>query len=361
VVAGCLAVLGLAGIVIGAGPAFKSTTTVGAASGDLYFTTYKPGTVDKVSYSLNRGALSLSPVTVVTQLPGADGIVFASDGRLLVGAGNGTVFAVDPSSGEATSVKAGTGAFMLALSPDGKTLYTGGLPGPLSAIVLAPLGPGHLTVLSGDDARISGLAFGPDGRALYTSSDPGGRGDIGIVNLRTGLTRRLFQNVPGAHGVVYDPYTDTYILSGGSTVQQLSAVDPSQVVSQTTLPITSIDQGAVDGHGHALMASNGGSLIYIDYSATKRVGDLADHVSIKHLATHLDDVAPLIGPGARPTPTLAHLWTDGGVGALVLAGLAGAGYAVTVRRRRRPTLARRLPRWDVRRQQAARQTDDDSV
>ena len=340
-----LVVVGVVGLVLGSGPKFRSTVAVGTSSADLYFTTFSPETVRKVTYQVSNGRLSFVNSKVIARLPGADGAVFSPGGGLLVGGGNGSVYSVDTGSGTVSSVAAGTRAFMLSPTPQGRQVYTAGLPGPLAVLATDPLRPGQTVALSGDDSALTGLAFAPRGTVIYTSSDPSGTGDIGTINLATGVTHRLFQNVAGAHGALYDPYTDSFITMGGSTILQLSASDPSKVVSETTLSITRVDQGAVDGHGRLFAASNGGDLALIDYSATKRVGSLADRISTSFLAANLDDVAPLIGAGAAPTPTLAQWWQAGGVLGFVLAGLVALTWGVmaAVRWQRQ-----RRPRWDRR-------------
>jgi WD40 repeat protein len=343
---GLLVVLGAVGLVVGSGPKYRSTTSIGSAGSELYFTTYSPETVRKVTYKVTKGHLAFTGRILIARLTGADGAVFSPGGSLLVGGGNGSVYSVNLATGRVSGVNANAPAFMLSPGPDGHHLYTAGLPGPLAVLDTDPLTAGRPIALSGDDSEVTGLAFAPGGTAIYTSSNPSGIGDIGTIDLATGQTHRLFQNVPGAHGALYDPYTSDFITMGGSTILQLSASDPSQVVSETTLPIGRIDQGAIDGHGRIFAASNGGDLVLIDYSTTHRVGSLADQVSSSFLASNLDDVAPLIGAGAAPTPTLARWWTDGGTTALVLAGLMvlGAAFSFLIRRQRA-----RLPRWDRRR------------
>ena len=344
-VVGGLVLVGVVGLILGRGPRYRSTTTVGSASAELYFTTFSPESVRKVAYQVNRGQLTFGQRTVIARLPGADGAVFSPGGGLLVGGGNGSVYSVDTGSGRVTSVAAGTKGFMLSPTPAGRQVYTAGLPGPLAVLDTDPLRPGRTVTLAGDDTALTGIAFAPNGKVIYTSSDPGGTGDIGTIDLTSGQTHRLFQNVAGAHGALYDPYSDSFITMGGSTILQLSATNPSQIVSEATLAVNRVDQGAVDGHGRLFAASNGGDLVLIDYSATKKVGSLADRISTSFLASNLDDVAPLIGAGAAPTPTLARWFADAGDVAFVLAALAGLTWlASTVAGWQR----RRIPRWDRR-------------
>ncbi|HET9731326.1 MAG TPA: hypothetical protein VFP54_01515 [Acidimicrobiales bacterium] len=352
---GALVVLGVVGVTLGRGSDFGGAVAVGSGGGDLYFTTFKPGTLQKVTYRLEGGQIRFAAPQIIAHPGGADGTVFSPDGRLLVGGGDGQVYAVDAATGVSTAVRAGTTAFMLAVEPSGHVVYTAGLPGLLAAVPLRPLAAGRSVPLHGDDTLVTGMAFGPRGQAVYTTSPPAGRGSIGLIDLATGTTRRLFADVPAAHGIIYDPYTNSFLVMGGSTVFQLAGDDPSVILSEATVPATPIDQGAVDGHGHALLACNCGSVVYVDYSASHRIGDVTNTVSARHLVDNLDDVAPLVGPGAQPAPTLARWWRAVGGSSLVLAALIGIGFLVIAWRRR--SAIGRLPRWDLRRQGGAARED----
>ncbi len=346
-----LAVAGAATIA-SAGADTVIPSTAASAAGTLYFTTYLPPTIDEVGFSYRQGVLHLSTPQQIARPPGADGVLFDTTGRLIVGGQDtGKVFVVDPSTGGVVGIPAGIpGSFHLALSPDGHILYTAGEPGALAAIPLDPVQAGRPVPLHGANTSVTQLAFGPGGQVVYTSSAPNGRGDIGLVNLATGATQQLFHDVAAAHGIVYDPWSRSYLVCGGDELIQLPASDPRRVVSELVEPGDQFDQAAVTGHGQVLVASNTGTLVFDDYSTTGRVGNLANRVIQEHLAHNLDDVAPLIGPGARPVATSARTRRLAGGGALVAAILLAGGLAASwerQRRRRRPR-QRRLPRWDRR-------------
>jgi len=345
-----LALVGVTGVVTGRPHAAHPVGT--PSSGDLFFTTYQPPTVQRATYSYVHGSLHLSAPRVVASLPGADGAVFGSDGRLLVGGtDSGTVEAVDVATGAVHPVAVGApAAFMLAADSTGRTLYTSGLPGQLATLPLDPLGPGRAVAITGDDVRISGVAFAPDGTALYTSSGPDGRGDVGVLDVAHGHTTRLLTNVPAAHGIIYDPYSDSFLTDGGDEVLQLPAHDPRHIASELTVPGARLDQGTVDGHGRVFLASNDGRMVFVDYAATHRVGDLSNRTFVQPLVANLDDVAPLVGPGAPPVPATTPWWGTAGMGALVGAFALLLWPALRPLRAWRARRRQSLPRWDVRRQ-----------
>jgi WD40 repeat protein len=347
-----LAVVGVTGVVTGHPHPARPVGT--PTSGDLFFTTYQPATVQRATYSYVRGNLHLSPPRLVARLPGADGAVFSPDGHLLVGGGDsGTVQSVDVTTGAVRSVPVGAPAsFMLATDASGATLYTSGLPGQLATVPLSPLGAGRRVPITGDDLTITGVAFAPDGTALYTSSGPDGRGNVGLLDLARGRTARLLSNVAAAHGIIYDPFTDSFLTDGGDEVLQLPARDPRHIASELTVPGTRLDQGTVDGHGRVFLASNDGRMVLVDYSSTRRVGDLSNRTVVQPLVTDLDDVAPLVGPGAPPAPATTPWWGTAGVGALVGAFLLWLWPAVRRIRAWRASRRLALPKWDVRRQGA---------
>ena len=349
-----LVAVGIVGLAVGSRPAFRQPPNVAASAGQLFLTTYNPPTVQRVDFSYAGGRLTMNGRTVLARLPGADGIAWSADGRLLVGGqATGLVEAVDPQSGAVARVSAGVAnAFMVTLTPDGRQVYTSGLPGPLAQVPAAPLGAGHHMSLSGADTQVSDEAFAPNGPTLYTRSPPGGEGSIGILDPARGTTTQLFADAPAAHGIVYDPYTDSFLTMGGHTVYQLPARSPGTIESILSVPgVTQLDQGAVDGRGHAFLASNDGKIVFLDYAASKRVGDLSDKVVTRPLVANLDDFAPLIGPGARPIATGSARWKSAGEGALVLAALLALIVAARLALRARPRGGGDdRPRWDMRRQ-----------
>src|SRR5579863_1633562 len=361
-IASIIALIGIGGIVllVTAGP--NSIIPSASATGDLYFTTTQPPTVDQVNFSYQSGHLVLGSHSSVVQLRGADGLLFAPDGRLLVGGvRTGDVFAVDPHTGAVSAIPAGVPeSAHLALSPDGGTLFTSGEPGQLARIPLNPEGPGQAIALHGSTTAVTGLAFGPGNQVMYTDSPPDGFGSIGLLNLSTGETRRLFGNMFGAHGIVYDSFSKSYIVVGYDVVLQIAAADPTQIESEAVLHGNHFDQEAVTGRGQVIIASHNGSLVLIDYASSGHVGNVSNPVFSRHLANNLDDIAPLVGPGARPIATSARTRRLAGGSALAASLVLLVALSVRYewqRRRTRPPRPERdrqqLPRWDRRRHRSS--------
>ena len=353
-----IGLLGIGGTValLGAGPDSVIPSASAVAAGQLYFTTFRPPTVEQVTFSYHAGHLQLADPHIITHLPRADGVLFGANGRLFVGGvRTGMVYSVNPHTRAFKTFSSGVaGSMHLALSLDGGTLYTSGEPGALAALPLNPTQPGHQIVLHGSTTAVTALAFGPGHQVLYTVSPFQGQGDIGLINLATGQTRSLFHHIVGAHGILYDPWSRSYLVVGGDVVLQLPATNPAHIESEVILRGNSFDQAAVTGRGQVLIASNSGSLVLIDYSRTGHVGDVANTVVDAYLARNLDDVAPLIGPGARPVATSAQLRDLVGAGALATSALAIIALVLSTQRRRRKEQAQRpknrqLPRWDRRR------------
>jgi hypothetical protein len=146
--------------------------------------------------------------------------------------------------------------------------------------------------------------------------------------------------LPPPTGSPFDPYSQALYLFGGDAIFQIDPHHPTHVASSLTLPGTQLDNGTTDGRGHLFVASNFGQVVVVD---VHRVGDSLTPAAVLHLHANLDDVAPLVGPGAASSA--GDLWM--GVVAAVLGLIFLVSSAVVIGPR---LLARsRLPRWDLRR------------
>ena len=138
------------------------------------------------------------------------------------------------------------------------------------------------------------------GKAFYTSSDANGGGNFGRIDLTSMRTQRLLTDLRGAHGMTFDSSTGSLFLFGSFSILQIDSGTPTVVSSQRNVLGLRFDQGTVDGRGHLFAADNGGKLVFVDYSATRRIGDDRNRVETRFLDPALDDLAPLTGPGAKP-------------------------------------------------------------
>jgi hypothetical protein len=338
-----LAVAGSILVALMAAPVGAATPAVSAPQ--LYYTTNFPPRLKVVTYLAEGDRLAFGTPSVVTNLPAADGLAVLADGSILVGGSlTGQVFRVNPDTGTYTSQPAGMPtAYHVSLSADGSTAWTAGLPGQLAALPTKPFGPGKVLHLKGDDLAVTTIGFSPLG-TFYTSSDSRGSGNFGTIDLKRATTKRTLTGQRGAHGFTYDPFTKDVVLVGSYNILQIDPTHPDQVVSERVVPGMAFDQGAVDGQGHLLAASNTGDVVFVDYASTSQVGSKGDTMSKAFLDTNLDDLAtrgPLVlitgasgasaGGGGSKVAKLAPLL---GVAALLVAGLV----LFMARRSRKPAV-----------------------
>jgi hypothetical protein len=304
-----------------------------AASGSLYFTRFAgpPDNVNRVDYTYDGGALdssfTLSGITSISSTPGADGIQFdPSNGHLLIGGQGPAVHRVNPVGGAFTSASTAPAvAFHLEVDPTGTVVYASGIPGLLSEV---PIGGAFgaagtpIPVLGGSGAGVvTTIIFTTTGKNYYTLSGAGGFGDFGEIVIVPGVSATLtplFSGVPAAHGGEFDPLTGDIFLFGDSQIQQITGIGGAAALGPVlTFPGMAFDQGTVDGLGHLFAASNTGDLLFVDYSASGSLTGAGTFSDIDFLATFLDDIAPLVGPGSDPgvvpEPTMLVVWTVLGI------------------------------------------------
>lgn len=313
------------------------------AAGTLYFTRFcaqggtatcgtSPGmgtnNVGKVDFTFDGTTFALATPSGIASTGGADGIIFAPNGHLLVaGQQNKDVYEITTGGSLVTTRTAGVISDHLTITPDGLHLMVGPTSSGGTGLGTVPMvsggglgGAGSACTVTGDDTSIASIAYDGAGHAYYTNSGPAGTGNFGTVTLSfssgcTATTQRLIQSLPAAHGMRFDPQTGTLILDGANMIAQVNpAGNSSSIVAEivfgtntctASVPCkvepafphgSTFDQAAPDGSGHILGATNGGDLIFIDFSG-HNVAD-PNFVDTKFLANQLDDVAPLVGPGS---------------------------------------------------------------
>jgi hypothetical protein len=293
-----------------------------SVSGVLYYTTFSGGqNVWKVSYTYDQAmaTFTLGASTNIASTNGADGLLFAPDGNLLVAGQGSNLSEVNPPGGMGAIVKTvdpGNPAFHLALNSSGTLVYSmwNGGSGTTQVIAATPLTSGGLsangvayTVSGGVSTDVRGVIFDPNNSTWYYGTAPdGGTGDFGTVVFNdTTHTATLTQLLSGvaAHGLTFDPFTNDIIFSSAGTIDQYDPV--TGTIVGTVSGSGNFDQSAVDGQGHLFVASNSGGLEFIDYDATKNIGT-ATFKAEPFLAGSLDDIAPIAGIGGGgqvPEPT----------------------------------------------------------
>lgn len=281
-------------------PAAARATTF---TGTLYYTLYSGApNVYSVAYAYDDAArnFTLAAPTAIGTTRGADGIIFGSNGNLLVGGqGSGNVYEVNPGSGATVNTQnTGAPSYHLTLDPSGNKVYTSDFGGALKTLNV-PIGSGVAsTAITGSERGVTQIAFGLGNSVFYVDGSPNGNGNVGAIDLSTGVTTRNYTSVLPAHGIVFDPYTSLMTLFGAGHTGSFDATSGLGLKTSSTSFACDFDQGAVDGKGHALVAGCGG-ITLLDYSVS---GDITHPDYYKYISGFgaIDDVAPLVGAGSNP-------------------------------------------------------------
>jgi len=283
---------------------------------------------------------------------GADGIAGNPqnvDLLLVGGQNNGQINTCSISTGVATSFASPTNVFHLEV-PTATTVFGNGIPGQLISHTINPDGslvvPGTAYTLSTaggctGDTVITQLITTPVG--TFYAND-GIFGTLTFTGATTADTCRLYgagglnsvTPLQGAHGGVYDPFSNTILTMGNSCVSQLTAA--GVLISNTCFAGGGFDQGTVDGQGHAFIAQNP-NIFFLDYQSTGLIASATFSTST-NVRSSLDDVAPLVGMGSTDpcvlNPTLPQCNPVGGEflpidsTALILAGAQSFSWMIPV-------------------------------
>jgi hypothetical protein len=312
-------------------------------SGTFFFTTFSGGmNVWNDTFNFNGTAFTLGTPHNIASTNGADGILFAPDGNLLVaGQSNNNLSEVTTGGTIVRTVMPEGGSFHLALTPDNALVYNmangGGGSTPISAVPLSGGGlsangvPYTVTCPTGCSIDVRSVIFDPVNSTWYYGTAPDGQsGTFGTVTFNNAahtatLSAPLLTGV-FAHGLAFDPFTNDIIMNSADTISQFDPVTGTIVSSVTGPGFNVFDQAAVDGHGHLFVASNTGTLEFVDYDATHLIGDSSNFTADPFLIGSLDDIAPLSGTGAPSSvPEPSTLLT-------FITALAGTGLFAAKRR-----------------------------
>jgi hypothetical protein len=321
---------------------YPATASADVVTGTLFYTTFAGGVnVHSVDFNFNGTSFLLSNNHGIASTSGADGLLFAPDGNLLVAGQGNNLTEVTPGGTIVKTIAPGGGSFHLALTSSAPNalvynLNNGGCGNNcISAVTLSSGGLSLNGVLyttipcAGCSADVRGVILNTNNNTWYYGTAPdGGSGEFGTVvfndTLHTATLTRLKTGL-FAHGLTFDPFTNDVIVNSAGTVQQLDAA--GNILSSFTAAGNTFDQGAADGKGHLFVASNNGNLLFIDYDATGLIGAGSNFTNTQFLAGALDDIAPLSGLGGGTGPSVP------GPSSLLLLG-GGLATAALVRYRR---------------------------
>jgi hypothetical protein len=256
----------------------------------FYYTTLGSPDVFSANYNTVTNTQT-STLAIGTSQNGADGIatgptVGGLPTLFFTGEGDRTIYQITTTGTSVASsgpISGINNAFLLNANPSGSTLFTFDNVGhvatdAVTAGGLVTNGGGVAHSVTGADTNVSMMVWGmnPVGPVYYMTGSPSSNGDIGTIDISgaTYVTTRLFTNVPTAEDAHFDPFTGLIVFWGQGEMATLNPLT-NVLSAPVALPSGScsssgLTTGALDGAGHALIASCG-QLDYIDYSASHNI------------------------------------------------------------------------------------------
>ena len=284
-------------------------------NGDLKYTTFRGGqNVWSIDFDYD-GAVTFATMNDVNlcSTQGADGISGnpQNPDLLLVGGQGNRINTCSISTGTATVFNSPVPVFHLEV-PDANRVFGNGIPGALVEHTIngdGSLNAGTVIVLSAapgctGDTVITQVIDTPGG---FFYDNDGIFGSLTFTSATTADTCQFYGpggllggTLNGAHGGVYDPFTDTIITMGNNCLNQLDST--GVLIATMCFPGGGFDQGTVDGNGHAYIAQNP-NIFFLDYAASGKIDDAGNFFTSTNVRSSLDDVAPLVGEGTTdPCP-----------------------------------------------------------
>lgn len=259
--------------------------------------------VKRIAYRYDGSKFTLGVAVPIATTLGADGITALPNGNLVVGSEGHEVYLVSPQAGPIKIAQiAGTvESDHVTYDSQRNVIWTSGYSSSgsgegLAEIPLPTFAGAIIRQVKGDDVHVTHIAFDTAHKAYYTNSQPQGHGSFGVVDLDTFTTTRKINNIPAAHGISFDHFTNTLFLVGSNHITQIDPITFAIISDWVAPPEHSqfeLDQAAFDGRGHLWATSNDGNIVFIDFSRTRKIADPANYQSIQFIDTKLDDVTLL--------------------------------------------------------------------
>jgi YVTN family beta-propeller protein len=275
----------------------------------IYATNEEGGQLYKVDVTTN------SVTTLVNTGANPDSLVFSGSNILFTEVIQGNLSLFNTTTDTISNVATGFAQPRdIVLDPGGKTAlvadYYGGDTGN-GAIDRVDLTTGTVTPLfqsNGATYGVDGLAYDNKGNLFAVL----GRHEIAQIDPTTGAILNQTTSFDGnLDGLTFDPTTgELWVGSENGAIWEV----PTNLSGETSFPAGSIDGLEADGLGHIFLANFGTDV----QEFTIGTSTLTDLTSVPGI----DDLAPVIGGGAPPPPTVPEPGTIALLGTCLL-GLAG--------------------------------------